>query len=100
MVFNEKRKAAIYFFVTFDVWKVIHLIMPSAYLKELSHEIVLKKKTRQKRTDLGQKKGGDRFLNISEFLLVLYQNYKLFAVKCEMCADSLCLLGFFATLTQ
>jgi hypothetical protein len=44
MVFNENRKAAIYFFVTFDVWKVIHLIMPSAYLKELSHEIVLKKK--------------------------------------------------------
>jgi hypothetical protein len=99
MVFNEKRKAAIYFFVTFDVWKVIHLIMPSAYLKELSHEIVLKK-NRQKRTDLGQKKGGDRFLNISEFLLVLYQNYKLFAVKCETYADSLCLLGFFATLTQ
>jgi hypothetical protein len=56
--------------------------------------------TRQKRTDLGQKKGGDRFLNISEFLLVLYQNYKLFAVKCETYADSLCLLGFFATLTQ
>jgi hypothetical protein len=56
--------------------------------------------SRQKRTDLGQKKGGDRFLNISEFLLVLYQNYKLFAVKCETYADSLCLLGFFATLTQ
>ena len=58
------------------------------------------KKNRQKRTDLGQKKGGDRFLNISEFLLVLYQNYKLFAVKCETYADSLCLLSFFATLTQ
>ncbi len=58
------------------------------------------KKTWQKRTDLGQKKGGDRFLNISDFLLVSYQNYKLFAVKCEMYADSLCLLGFFATLTQ
>jgi hypothetical protein len=73
--------------------------MPSAYLKGLSLEIVLKKK-RQKRTDLGQKKGGNRFLNISEFLLVLYQNYKLSAVKCETYADSLCLLGFFATLTQ
>ncbi len=58
--------------------------MPSAYLKRLSHEIVLKKKKQQKRTDLGQKKGGDRFLNISEFLLVLYQNYKLFTVKCEI----------------
>jgi len=58
------------------------------------------KKKRQKRTDLGQKKGGDRFLNISEFLLVLYQNYKLFAVKCETYAQILCLLGFFATLTQ
>ena len=57
-------------------------------------------KNRQKRTDLGQKKGGDRFLNISEFLLVLYQNYKLFAVKCETYAQILCLLGFFATLTQ
>ncbi len=100
MVFNKKRKAAIYFFVTFYVWKVIHLIMPSAYLKELSHEIVLEKKTRQKRTDLGQKKGGDRFLNISEFLLVLYQNYKLFALKYKRYADSLCLLGFFASLTQ
>jgi hypothetical protein len=58
------------------------------------------KKPRQKRTDLGQKKGGDRFLNISEFLLVLYQNYKLCAVKCEKYAGSLCLLGFFASLTQ
>jgi len=60
MVFNEKRKAAIYFFVTFDVWKVIHLIMPSAYLKELSHEIVLKK-NRQKRTDLAKRREATGF---------------------------------------
>ncbi len=58
MVFDEKRKAAIYFFATFDVWKVIHLIMPSAYLKELSHEIVKKKKPTK--TDRSRPKEGRR----------------------------------------